>query len=135
MPAGSEILNRVKTLVSEIEKQRLYRGKGGEIMRSGVCHLIHSLSQARIQFDESELRQFFATLKENLRHPNQSIQEEATNAFKSYCNAYFAEDLPEERQFIIAEIRDLLGPSSNDQNIAVTKGYNMALGVLSGRLL
>ena len=44
MPAGSEILNRVKTLVSEIEKQRLYRGKGGEIMRSGVCHLIHSLS-------------------------------------------------------------------------------------------
>mmetsp|Transcript_22679 Transcript_22679/g.30267 ORF Transcript_22679/g.30267 Transcript_22679/m.30267 type:complete len:221 (-) Transcript_22679:1535-2197(-) len=97
MPAGSEILNRVKTLVSEIEKQRLYRGKGGEIMRSGVCHLIHSLSQAKIQFEESELRQFFATLKENLRHPNQSIQEEATNAFKSYCNAYFAEELSAER--------------------------------------
>ena len=43
--------------------------------------------------------------------------------------------MPEDRQFIIAEIRDLLGPSTNDQNIAVTKGYNMALGVLSGRLL
>ena len=69
MPADSEILNRVRTLVSEIEKQRLYRGKGGEIMRAGVCHLIHSLSQAGVDFDETELRQFFATLKENLRHP------------------------------------------------------------------
>jgi len=29
----------------------------------------------------------------------------------------------------------LLGPSSNDANIAVTKGYNMALGVFSGGLL
>lgn len=48
MPVGSEILGRVRTLVSEIEKQRLYKGKGGEIMRSGVCHLIHSLSQAKI---------------------------------------------------------------------------------------
>lgn len=71
MPTNSAILGQVKTLVSEIEKQRLYRGKGGEIMREGVCHLIHSLSQARIVFDEAELKQFFATLKENMRHPNQ----------------------------------------------------------------
>lgn len=40
-----------------------------------------------------------------------------------------------DRQFIIQEVRDLLGPSSTDANIAVTKGYNMALGVLSGQLL
>ena len=58
---------------SEIEKQRLYRGKGGEIMRAGVCHLIHSLSQAKLDFDKAELQQFFVTLKENLRHPNQTI--------------------------------------------------------------
>lgn len=44
MPVGSDILAQVRTLVSEIERQGLYRGKGGEIMRSGVCHLIHSLS-------------------------------------------------------------------------------------------
>jgi len=42
-------------------------------MRSGVCHLIQSLCQAAINFNESELRQFFETIKENLRHPNQSI--------------------------------------------------------------
>ncbi len=43
LPVGSEILDKVKTLVAKIEEQRLYKGKGGEIMRAGVCHLIHSL--------------------------------------------------------------------------------------------
>ena len=57
--------------MNEIEQQKIYRGKGGEIMRNGVCHLIHSLSQAKIQFEENELRQFFSTLKDNLKHPNQ----------------------------------------------------------------
>ena len=75
-----------------------------------------------------------------MRHPNQLIQEEATNAFKSYCNTYFSSpndetSLANDRRFIIQEVRELLSPSSNDQNIAVTKGYNMALGVLSGQLL
>lgn len=42
-------------------------------MRSGVCHLIHSLSQAKIDFNEAELRELFSTLKDNLRHPNQAI--------------------------------------------------------------
>ncbi len=70
-----------------------------------------------------------------MRHPNQSIQEEAANAFKSYCKAYFSEEISADRQFIIEQVRELFAPSSNDLNIAVTKGYNMALGVLSGRLL
>ena len=51
LPVGSEMRTRVKTLLAEIEKARLYRGKGGEIMRQGVCHLIHSLSQAKVEFD------------------------------------------------------------------------------------
>lgn len=61
-------------------------------MRSGVCHLIHSLCQARLEFNEEELKQFFATLRENLRHPNQGIQEEAAFALKSYCEAYFSDE-------------------------------------------
>ena len=75
------MLATIKSLVSEIETKGLAKGKGGEIMRTGVCHLIHSLSQAEIDFNEAELEQFFETLKENLKHPNQNVQEEATNAF------------------------------------------------------
>ena len=73
LPAGSEIREKVVTLIAEIERQRLYRGKGGEIMRGGVCHLINSLSQAKLEFTDAQLDQFFETLKENLKHPNQEI--------------------------------------------------------------
>lgn len=72
-----------------------------------------------------------------MRHPNQGIQEEAAFALKSYCEAYFSDegDLAADRIFILREIGDLLEPSMHDANIAVTKGFNMALGVLSKRLL
>ena len=55
MAADSPILATIKSLVSEIEAKNLAKGKGGEIMRAGVCHLIHSLSQAEIDFNDTEL--------------------------------------------------------------------------------
>lgn len=44
----NETLESVVDLVAAIEKARLYRGRGGEIMRSAVCRLIECLSQARV---------------------------------------------------------------------------------------
>ena len=50
---------------------------------------------------------------------------------------YFADldQIPDDKRFLLEHVESLLGPSSNDLNIAVTKGYNMALGVLSGAVL
>jgi hypothetical protein len=44
-------------------------------MRGGICHLINSLAQANLTFTQEQLIMFFTTLKENLKHPNQEIQE------------------------------------------------------------
>jgi hypothetical protein len=43
-----DTLDSVVELVAEIEKMRLYRGRGGEIMRTAVCRLIECISQARV---------------------------------------------------------------------------------------
>ena len=48
LPDDSENLEKVRTIIQRVEKERLYKGKGGEIMRAGVCHLIHSISTANI---------------------------------------------------------------------------------------
>jgi hypothetical protein len=37
---NTENLALVKGIIRRVEKERLYKGKGGEIMRQGVCHLI-----------------------------------------------------------------------------------------------
>ena len=111
------------------------KGKGGEIMRQGVCHLIHSLSQAKVALGQEELQQWFDTIKDNLRHPNQDIQEDASRAFRSFCDAFFADDqLEADKMFLIDAIKQLYRPSQVDDSISVTKGYNMALGSLSGKL-
>jgi hypothetical protein len=54
MPNDSDIRTSVKEITTKVEKLRLYRGKGGEIMRVGVCHLIYSMSLAKIGFNEEE---------------------------------------------------------------------------------
>lgn len=53
LPDNSEIINNIRSIIEKFEKEKLYRGKGGEIMRAGVCHLIHSISKAQINLDES----------------------------------------------------------------------------------
>ena len=46
LPDNCDIINNIRSIIEKFEKEKLYRGKGGEIMRSGVCHLIHSISKA-----------------------------------------------------------------------------------------
>lgn len=70
---GSELRSEVKTIIDRVDKQRLYRGKGGEIMRAGVCHLIFSLSKAKIPLTEAERIYLFKTMQENFKHPNIEI--------------------------------------------------------------
>ena len=81
MPEGGDVSNSVKGIITRIEKERLYKGKGGEIMRGGVCHLIFSVSIAGLRLDGALLQQFFNTMIENFKHPNQEIQDEAARAF------------------------------------------------------
>lgn len=132
LPVGSEIRTKVKKLVSQIEEKKLYKGKGGEIIRNAICHLIHALCQSKLDLDEADLMVMFQTLKENFKHPNFDIQESAAKALHSMCLAFF-NDQPGD--FIVNEIKSLFKPSQVDEQINITRGYNMALGQLSTALI
>jgi hypothetical protein len=98
-----------------VDKQRLYRGKGGEIMRGGVSHLIYAMSLARLNFTPKELHALFKVLLENFRHPNHEIQEEATKAFHAFCASYFESNEQIESeigQTMIKEIQSLFKASN-----------------------
>lgn len=73
LPTNTESMNNVRGIISRIEKDRLYKGKGGEIMRGGVCHLIYAISRAQIPIDEQLNTVLFKTMLENFKHPNQEI--------------------------------------------------------------
>lgn len=61
-------------MVPAIEKARLYRGKGGEIMRSAVSRLIECTAQVQIRLSPKIQNLLHDTLDENLKHPNGDIQ-------------------------------------------------------------
>ena len=78
----------------------------------------------------------FQTLIENLKHPNVEIQTEAANALESFCKNYFKDttNLTKNSPFVI-EIMNIYKGSKSDVNSCVSRGLNMALGVLSDNLL
>ena len=65
---------QIAGIVPAIEKARLYRGKGGEIMRSAVSRFIECISTAHVHLPEKVKRSLLDALNENLRHPNSQIQ-------------------------------------------------------------
>ena len=119
--------------MEEIQKQQLYKGKGGEIIRTAICHFIHAISQAGLHLETPELMSIFGTIKENLKHTNSEIQDVATNAMQSFCLSYFKDEI--SSRVLITELMSMVKASMYDDNISVTRGFNMAFGVLSTHVL
>jgi len=111
LPEDSDIMNELRNIIHRVEKERLYRGVGGEIMREGVCHLIFSLSTAKVQMDNGMSQQLFKNLLENFKHPKQEIQDEAAKAFKIYCETYYAGHAIEQSDHLVAEVTKMFEPS------------------------
>ncbi|PRQ56920.1 putative tubulin-specific chaperone D, tubulin-folding cofactor D [Rosa chinensis] len=121
---------RVAGVVPAIAKARLYRGKGGEIMRSAVSRFIECISVSSVSLPEKIKRSLLDTLNENLRHPNSQIQDAAVKALKHFVQAYLiAADVGGAS--ITSKYLELL----TDPNVAVRRGSALAIGVLPCKLL
>ncbi|XVE63278.1 hypothetical protein DITRI_Ditri07aG0007200 [Diplodiscus trichospermus] len=127
----SDKQKKVSGIVPAIEKARLYRGKGGEIMRAAVSRFIECISFSRLPLPEKVKRSLVDTLNENLRHPNTQIQIAAVKALKHFVQAYL----------VATDNKGTIGITSKyllllkDSNVAVRRGSAMALGVLPYELL
>ena len=128
--AQRAMLARLTTLVAEVEKAKLYRGKGGETMREGVCRLVGAIATARLDLSEEVRAGLLGTLEENLRHPNEAIQALAAAAFAQTARAYplgpagAASTGPYVRK-LIAHVADRTKPIAR-------RGFSLALGALPG---
>ncbi|GKV12903.1 hypothetical protein SLEP1_g23988 [Rubroshorea leprosula] len=121
----TEKQKNVAGIVPAIEKARLYRGKGGEIMRAAVSRFIECISFSHLSLPEKIKRSLLDTLNENLRHPNSQIQVAAVKAVKNFVQAYL-NAANASSSSITSKYLELL----SDPNVAVRRGSAMALGVL-----
>nr|XP_016438894.1 PREDICTED: tubulin-folding cofactor D-like isoform X2 [Nicotiana tabacum] len=121
-----DLQDQVAGVVPAIEKARLYCGKGGEVMRSAVSHIIECISLACLQLRDKIKRILLDTLHENLRHPNSQIQGAAAAALKSFLPAYFVALESKSFNAITSKYLEKLA----DPNVAARRGSALALGVL-----
>ncbi|CAA0813577.1 Tubulin-folding cofactor D [Striga hermonthica] len=116
----------VAGIVPAIEKARLYRGKGGEIMRSAVSRFIECISQAQVSLTDKTRRSLLDTLNENLKHPNSQIQNAAVGALKHYIPTYLVSMEKKGVNDILSRYLEQL----TDPNVAARRGSALAIGVL-----
>ncbi|EFJ25897.1 hypothetical protein SELMODRAFT_413196 [Selaginella moellendorffii] len=121
----------VAGMVPAIEKARLYRGKGGEIMRAAVSRLIECTASSGIPISSKTKKILQDTLDENLKHPNAQIQAVAAAGFKRFVTAYC---FPVNSSAIASTTTKHL-QGLKDVNPARRRGSALALGSLPQEFL
>ncbi|CAM9714670.1 unnamed protein product [Chrysoparadoxa australica] len=133
--AGTDLLEALVHLVPEIEKARLYRGRGGEAMRSASCRLIESIALACVPLVVKKQIRLLDTIDECLCSPIEAVQQAAAAALKAHLRSYFpvGDAGPSERlrDRVVGKYLKSLAAA---ENAAVTRGMALALGALPRKL-
>ena len=137
-----ELATKVTGLVTAIEKARLYRGKGGEVMRAAVSKYVQCLASVSQPLDKGpgpatgpkSLRStLLASLEENLKHPTVDIRDSAVSAMGEFAASYMVGSNPAAgAKRLIVKFAMVL---RDDQNPAARRGAALALGVMPREML
>lgn len=132
----SEHNEKITEIVPQLDAKRLYRGKGGELVRMAVTRLIQCISESKIQIPEFFLTESFGrkikkklipiyqdTIDENLKHPNENISKSSSLSLKLFATTYYSsiKDLNATKYLKLLE---------KETNPAIRRGFLLAVSVL-----
>ena len=133
-PVGDALLKDIRNLVPRLEKARLYRGRGGEIMRGAACRVIEALSIAEHPLTRRAQMRLLDTIDECVKHPTVSISEAAADALAALTKSYFppgADSGADEERMPLKYCKIL----QTDDNPGARRGFALALGALPAKLI
>ena len=146
-----DTLRNAWNIVSEIEAKRLYRGKGGEIMRGAVCNVIEILGRvATLPSSSTSPSEFFKPSKqlivqlcesatsESLRHPKKEIREAAAKALVSIASSSALrvdgnESIVEAtlaKQYLVTDRLRIVQQTMDESSSFSRRGSAYALGIV-----
>lgn len=135
------LAHQVAEILPQIEKYKLSKGKGGEIMRSAVCRLIETTSSTGLELSSLQLESLYTAACENLHHPSADIQQAAAVALSAFIDQYMDTFRKKENKksfysptepVVDRLLRELL-PGAH--SVSARRGAALALGELPGWLL
>jgi tubulin-specific chaperone D len=84
----SETTSAVLEAIPALEKARLYRGRGGEVMRTAACKLAQCIAAALPLTAKARAR-LLDTADECLKHPSDEVQSAAAGATQALLRSAF----------------------------------------------
>ena len=136
--ASPEFVSALLGTVQTVEKARLYRGRGGEMIRCAVCKLIECIAASNISVSTKLQVAYIESLNEHIRQPHESVQRAACCAMRWCFFRFFskgADDSPPSDRLQKLTVLKFMDGLRTDANVAATRGYALALGALNQRLL
>ena len=128
----AELRKQIGGVVPAIEKARLYRGRGGEVMRSAACRLLEVCALVRMPCGPKAAARTLASIDDSLKHPTESISLAAVAALRAVSHAYFAAPPAEAADDDTAAllVPRYAAPLLADPNPGLRRGYALAIGAL-----
>ena len=131
------LLAQIKLVVPTIEKKRLYRGKGGQIIRIAVCRYLECLSKSRVSLTTAQILTIQDTLNECVNHNAPEVQEAGCSAFREFSKIYHNSPGTALIKQTYEFHRDILMAFNQMKEVPAntSRGAALALGCLSYSLL
>ena len=132
-----EIRKSIADVVQKVQRQKLFRGKGSELMRGATCRLIECIAKSAqtVPLEPTTREILLCCAEESLRCSHVDIQISASDAITAFAHAYYEDDddaaaigvsriLATHSKFIVEEP---LG--------VIRRGSALVLGALPKRML
>eukprot|EP00753_Platysulcus_tardus_P003808 PLAT12492.34.p1 GENE.PLAT12492.34~~PLAT12492.34.p1 ORF type:complete len:1213 (-),score=619.71 PLAT12492.34:687-4325(-) len=128
----ADLMKAVRNIVPRVEKARLYRGRGGHLMRAAVCRLIECLALAGHALSRRAVLRYWKSLDETMKHPDEEIKAAAVAALRALSRAHtsYVDDALVDRV-----VRSYVKTLRTDDNPGARRGFTLALGALAPQLL
>jgi hypothetical protein len=84
-----DMVAEIVAVVPQIEKARLYRGRGGEIVRQAACRLIECIAIAELPLPVKMQLRLLDSIDESIKHAMEPVQVQAVAALRAFARVYF----------------------------------------------
>ncbi|KAI8106477.1 hypothetical protein M9435_001021 [Picochlorum sp. BPE23] len=125
------VQKQLADIIPTLVNAGLTKGVGGETMRGALCRLIASLSQTQIQMNDDQIICLYDMCRENLSHPSEDIQLEASVALSSFLDRHIPRDCLDEDRVL----NDLIQKIRPDLHFGARRGSAMVFGKFPPRLI
>ena len=132
----AQIQKHIKMIIPKLEKNRGYRGRGGERVREQCCRVMEALCNAQFTLSDKGINRYQESIDENLRIPQEFVQDAAVSALRALTTYYHNDTDANDANKRCSKITQKWCTELNKEIIAsVTRGYSRGLGVLNKNLI